>query len=483
MGLMSSSSASPWARFVAAFIGFLVAFAVAGAALDREVLQPDEVHSDSFAIAIDASGVSEGDSNASDSEDSAVEVLERLAAGGAWNLETAPLDRGVFVQGRVATLDGIQTEPAVVVAMRDGQELARNRVDREGRYVLGPFLEPRVELVAYRRHCLEVRKDLKLDPSVRFERVDFVLHRQPRLKVFVETPEGESLHRALAERHSSLIRFDSAPVATLERPGPRFALRGSDPEQQDEIGVWERLGREAPRFGASDFGWLFLQRGPPCWVSFVAGGRVLASQYVGPEISEVRFVFDPEEILILSTRLHGRVLSAFDGKPIEGARILHANPATGRGNAVKSDDEGYFWIESASPAGTQLTLRAEGFATVQREVIVEPQENHDVGLLLLEPEIRIRGTLLGEDDQPVPGQFRVGVYDAKRGRADWSMNRFVLSDSAGAFEVNELAGGTYVLQPGDLKGPSGLPVVVDTTFGPRAEVELRLQEATASQGW
>lgn len=479
---MNSSSASRWARLAAALTGFLAAFVAGGVLFERSLPEPGEAPSARSEIAIPASELV-GRLAGYEVEEMAVGDQQRIAIGERLSPKNSFPNPGVFIQGQVTKPDGTPRKEAVVRALRDGQELARNQVDRQGRYVLGPFSGSKIELVADELRYREARVKRELDSSVRFERVDLVLQPEPRVKIYVQTPEGGPLHLALAAEGSSLSRFDCAPVATLTKPGARFAPRTGGPEQPEEVGVWALYGLEAPGLGDFGFGWLFLQQGPPCWISFVAGDHVLASQYIGPGAEEVRFVIDPDEISVLSTRLHGRVLSAYDGKPVEGARIVHSNPVSGKGTWANSDDEGYFWIESASPSHTKLTLSAEGFATLRREVVVEPKENHHVGLLLLEPQVRIQGQLLGDDGQPVRGVLRIGVHDASTGSVDWSNRRFVQTDPAGMFEVRDLAGGTYVLQPGDLKGPTGQAVQVDTALGPRADVELRLQRGAVAEGW
>ncbi len=166
--------------------------------------------------------------------------------------------------------------------------------------------------------------------------------------------------------------------------------------------------------------------------------------------------------LVLGGGVAGAVVGP-DGRPFEGASILvqpvhvdHDAPMDFAWQDTRSGPDGTFRREGLPAGRYSVAASAEGFTTsASAEVTVSLGDTASAGTLHLQTALRIAGVVRMRGGGPVEG-----VEVTARGVGDTSAEDTTGDD--GAFEIEDLAAGTYVLEaraPSFAFGPSGRPNV------------------------
>lgn len=146
-------------------------------------------------------------------------------------------------------------------------------------------------------------------------------------------------------------------------------------------------------------------------------------------------------------RVSGRVLSP-DGKPQPDAKVaarLASQPGYMKATegfslfSTQSDSEGRFAISRLKPAEYLVTVAAEGFAEVVREVAVSDGDV-DLGDVQVSPGCLLKGTVRDTEDLAVAS----AVIEARRGSLqNLAGQRSTVTDSEGHFSFQNLAPDSY----------------------------------------
>jgi len=180
-------------------------------------------------------------------------------------------------------------------------------------------------------------------------------------------------------------------------------------------------------------------------------------------------------------RLVGQVVSARDGRPLEGASV-----ATGDGNIMARMSEQMLGgrLEARTAADGRFELAGLGTEPVQvtvhhdshqdlglGELVLAEGERRDLGVLTLSPGGTLYGTLVDADGKRLPG---LTVIAASPTGASF---RRATSDSAGAWRIEGLAPGTYNVTRMDFK----LDLASDNAASYMEDVVFRTVELQADE--
>ncbi len=141
----------------------------------------------------------------------------------------------------------------------------------------------------------------------------------------------------------------------------------------------------------------------------------------------------------------GEVRSERGRDPIEGAElVLYADDGTHR---TRSDVAGAFAFADIPAGGARLRVRATGYASLERDIVVEDTGRPtDLGRLELAQEGIVTGTVVNERGDGVPGarvaKDRVPTFLA----VGATPQGIAVADAQGRFRLTELAEGTLALE-------------------------------------
>lgn len=308
--------------------------------------------------------------------------------------------------------------------------------------------------------------EVVVEPGVALTRHDIVLERTATFDVLAFTPDGEPLEAGLPlfSKLGAVAHVD-APPAVLEPSVSRVADSGVG--RFLEHFAWSRESKPAGTIGT-----LSLEEPLPVFVSLTFSNRVLATQRVTDDVSEVRFVVAPTALEALFGEVAVRVADSESGAPISGASVdLHHLQTTGGGSGV--EDDGMYLFTRQRPGALILDASADGYEQRSERILVVPGERVDVEVAL-SPTVPLRGELRIDG---VPGVGRIGHVLVDDGVADFRRGaRATRSADDGSFEIRRLGRHVYLLSARvdgyppalrevDLRGGEVPPVVLDVRSG------------------
>ena len=197
--------------------------------------------------------------------------------------------------------------------------------------------------------------------------------------------------------------------------------------------------------------------------------------------------------------VRGRVADALR-RPVEGALVLLTDQgARSRrpidsewfrqryGHAIRearTDAKGFFEFEEMDPGPLRVAVRADGFAPFdENEAILPSASNLDLGVLELQPGIRLAGRVLTQDGAPVAAA-EVSLLAAA---AEWKAGEegvlVAASGPDGTFTVDQLAPGPWRLRVSSPEHPDRIVEGLEERPGTTVEVEVRLEEGSTIGGW
>jgi len=228
--------------------------------------------------------------------------------------------------------------------------------------------------------------------------------------------------------------------------------------------------------------------------------------------AQQRFL-DPPPLLTGTASVHGRVIDALSGKPIEGAEVrlvddtIETETKEVRGRTVTtrtfmrsgktlSDNDGSYGFDGIRDGPYRLFIthrmylpscRGPALVRLQCDVImVAPDQRVDNANMSLSPAAVIRGRVLDKDGRPMPG----ATVKAEFANPLHQSANSVMSGPDGRFEIIAVPPGAPLIRvdpgggglvwhrvmyyPGVHERDAALPVTVDA--GAQVEIEIRMRE-------
>jgi len=398
----------------------------------------------------------------------------------------APDELGLVLFGLVSDPSGAPIPGAFVLAPAPDGARPFAESDEHGRYALGPLARGTRRAVAskihHHEHAAEIASDGKAGPL----RQDFVLRPEQRIRVRLVTSRGIPTVEALAGTELRLRELQVVPVATREDPGLVFTGVQGSLNNAFGIGSFWQNGYNEPRLGRDVYGTVSLHADGPAWLSLVVSHQVLRKEQVTPATAEVTFVVDPDDLLALRGALHAELRDASGGAPLAGRVWLGENAfPMGPGEEVGAD--GAVRLEGRWPGARWFAARAEGRALFVREVTIARGATLELGDVLLQEAVALRGSVHLASGEPVEAVLRWGRLEADGGVA-WARQVSTKSGPDGSFAIEGLEPAVWVLQspglpahpprPFDARAAS-LPLRVDATRGTVEGLEVELADTTA----
>lgn len=233
----------------------------------------------------------------------------------------------------------------------------------------------------------------------------------------------------VAERRD--VRSSSVPLQLT--PGRSREVRVLDAAGKPVAGALVRVGEPLWTVGAtSGDGLLTIPLGGRTRVrlSALAGERLL-NDYVEPARDGDR---GPKNLRLPATStLAGRVVSAADGRPVEGALVWSED----KGAFQSTGADGGFRLEAVPGRELPLTAAAPGFFEQETAWTVQSGDRR-APTLALEPALVLAGTVIDEQGRPLPGvevKARLQPGSRARTQAAWGSGGTAITSAAGAFRI------------------------------------------------
>lgn len=335
---------------------------------------------------------------------------------------------------------------------------------------------------AQERKPQELVLDLRRDqPRVR---QDFHLRPQPTVKVRLLAPDGRPFWEALTSEQSGQLALQTLAVATREPPGEQFTeVRGSL-NNPFGVGQWWQNGMMGVQLPGEFWGVVRLDEDPPVWLSLVVYHDVVETQRIEPHQDAATFTLDPAT---LAERFGGVELQVVDerGDPLSGAGV-GLRPKGGFERPTLADDEGRVRIEGRPSGLYDLSVQAEGKATLTREINVPRARVTDLGTVSLSDAVALRGHVLDADGNgseaelsvyplPAPGTAPALQYIRYGSRADGTLEIAGLGPGRWLLQAKDRQRGRVDGHAAEQMSPN---VIVDTRNGPVEDLVVRLQRTS-----
>lgn len=324
-------------------------------------------------------------------------------------------------------------------------------------------LRPYADGIVARTESIEIT-------AVAFQTHDLQLERATVVPVFVRTTDGAPFSSGPSARE----RTDYLAVVALAQP-LTADLPPTDSSSVGSFGLgrWSAAGRlgPPPEPGAA-LGTLQLDVPPPVHAALLLRHVVLAQQVVPAGATELVFVIDEAAIDARFATVRLRLIDAASGQPITADGHVSFSTSQGGGARARPDEDGTWIAERVLPGITHMVVSAKEREHVSTDFLLRAGETLDLGDLVLGPEVRIRGRLLGTDGQPVSGAVQWTDLDTRRARGTTTDRRHASADGDGDFEID--AGPRRYLVVG--KSAEGLvgSIHIDARGGATPRFDLQL---------
>lgn len=276
-----------------------------------------------------------------------------------------------------------------------GAHLGTARISAEGFAFAG---------LAPGRYQIRGRVDGQLGPDRQIEvrapqtRLDLLLDRVWRLRIWLEDPDGKPLQESVPElRRAFMTRppvaraFATAPAKDLppiHHPETELGLG----RFQANRGMFTRT-RGAKALPAAVIGDLILPPGKPVHVALMLRNRILAQREVTPGTEELRFRMSGTEFFAHLATLRLQAVDA-RGQPVAGASVSlpYAQIVPARN---QTDAEGRIELARLRPGRARLSIRAKGLSGPTMLVDLSAGRTRDLGEITLRAPVELRCVLDG----------------------------------------------------------------------------------------
>jgi RNA polymerase sigma-70 factor (ECF subfamily) len=330
---------------------------------------------------------------------------------------------------------------------------------------------------------------LELGEGVAEWRHDFTLEPSIVLPIRIATAGETSLLSGETEPSSTLPTFCMSVVVT-ERPLPA-SLPATSASFHDESSAAGRAflfgGGRMPRGSAPDIApgtdGVLEASHLPVEATLLLREVVLARSHVTTADSSVVFTVDPGSIDRAMGGLKCTCIDAESHAPLAGTRVEWSTMSEGGSHAAAKDD-GTIAVRSLLPGWFDVVLTSPGHERWNRHVLVQPGETTDLGVIALDRELTITGTITDGRGRPAGAEFTVRRLDGYvRGQPFFSHDYFG-SGEAGKLQLGGFGRGRYVVQGSapftQSRNESAALFVVDLTSGRSpAPLDLRLAPETS----
>ncbi len=227
-------------------------------------------------------------------------------------------------------------------------------------------------------------------------------------------------------------------------------------------------------------GVLELDAPPPVWVSLVFRHVVVGKTLAQPGQQEVRLVVAVDALQGVLGRARLQVVDSGTRRPVVGANVDFSDRQSS-GVGKKVGEDGVVVCEDLPPGILELTIREQTHEAYHTFVRFEPGSDLDLGVIALDPQTKLGGSVVGADGQPASG-VRVSYFRVERYAPDVPLNNgfSASSDAAGKFDLWGVGRGRYRIQARAQDGALAT-AIVDTSHGAVEDLQLRLATSIAVQ--
>ncbi len=358
----------------------------------------------------------------------------------------------VVVHGRLLAADGGAAPTDANVSFRRAGLWRSATTTGEG-YATTGLAPGRWNVQAQADGFATYRGEHELDTS-EVQVVDLTFASAQRVKVFLRTPDGASLHAALAKVFT--LRGLHVVATTQAIAGDLPAVESTSVGDL-EAGRYRSAYEADTKVGASDpDGELQLDRPAPVHATLLLRHLVLARQIVAPAQSELTFTLDAKEVLDRLTTVRLRVLDAVTGQPVSGA-FAALESSQGGGARAKTDADGVAVSEQVPPGLSALQVNAKGYESLWTLVRVPAGGTLDLGDVTLHPPVPLRGRLLDGDGKPVSGSLQWTPLDTMTFPRELVNRRNTSTDGDGEYTLS-LGKRRYVITARSSDGRVGVAI-------------------------
>ncbi len=274
------------------------------------------------------------------------------------------------------------------------------------------------------------------------------------------------------------LRADGEPDAGVGR----FVTRGFTrrPGEQDVRNLRLPDGTALGELPPNVCGVLELSEPPPVFASLVVHDFVLRTVPVPLGADEITFSITRAELKALPGSVRLRVVDALDGllpRNLElriDERPLLAEPWT------SLDRDGSITLTNLLPGWANLTISVPERESIAERILVQPGVQTDLGTYRTQPLslAEIRARVLDEQDAPAKVQFNVFPLERYEAVHEVLARRIFRSTAEGDLTIDSFGPGRYLIVANE-PGWISVPVLADTTFRRRVQVEIRVAKGTS----
>ena len=333
---------------------------------------------------------------------------------------------GLVMFGSIRSKGSAPVEGALIsMSLKDDPKKRRYmRVQEASTYSLGGLTPGTWKLSVRAENYKPYDEEVELQPGPVTRRKDLLIEPSILVKVVLLTPDGVPLHEV--KSMSSLILSRSlSVVATAEEPP--VVVHGSVSRRApvESLAKWNENGgfpRQKKMLPKRYFGQLDLQQPPPLFVSVYNGPVRLAMTTLGAGKDELTIEISLDELQASVGGVSFRLVDAATNEPIAKAGIYMSNSYFSR----VPDERGTVKIEGRTAGKHRLSIMKDGYERYGSNVVVEPGQQLDLGVIRLRKETPgWGGTVVDAGGQPFAAMLRSLRLDAGKvmgsgpgGRAD-----------------------------------------------------------------
>ncbi|MFO0984772.1 MAG: hypothetical protein U1E76_24110 [Planctomycetota bacterium] len=311
-------------------------------------------------------------------------------------------------------------------------------------------------------------------------RIDFTLHRHPRMAVFVTTEAGTPVNEPQGKQELAGVDAGALVVVATCVP-PRGALLA--PGSPVCLSSWQHAGDAVPP--PRPLGYLELLAPAPLYASLVYRSAVIATEPISPGQDLISFTVARARLLAMHASLAIAITSEPAAGPIVLPRIgldMHVAATEWVTQALAHDAQGALIVPSVPLGPQMLRLHGSSHAWMDRYIDIAPGENHIA--VTLEPAAAIAGMVVDARGRPAEAALTVIPLDSPERRiAPIHLGYGIAWQTRGdgSFQIDGCGAGRYLLRA-HTPSTSAIaavsePLVVDTR-SPPGSIVLELRPAT-----